>query len=84
MRAFNPWPVAEGQVGGETLRVWSAMPIDTASRAAPGSIVAANRNGLDIACGDGALRLLEVQRAGGRRISIADYLNARPDLTRRE
>jgi methionyl-tRNA formyltransferase len=46
----------------------------------PGKILAAGRDGIDIACGEGMLRLLEVQRAGGRRISAADYLNARPGL----
>jgi methionyl-tRNA formyltransferase len=48
----------------------------------PGSIVAATRNGIDVACGEGVLRLIEVQRAGGRRITAADYLNARPELKR--
>ncbi|MBS0590837.1 MAG: methionyl-tRNA formyltransferase, partial [Proteobacteria bacterium] len=50
--------------------------------APPGAILAATRAGIDIACGDGALRLIDVQRAGGRRIAVADYLNARPELKR--
>jgi methionyl-tRNA formyltransferase len=80
VRAFDPWPVAEADVAGERLRIWSAVPIDGVPGAEPGRVISANRNGIDVACADGALRLLGVQRAGGRRISAADYLNARPEL----
>jgi len=83
VRAFDPWPVAEAVVASETLRVWRAQTRERGSTdAPPGSIVAASRDGIDIACADGVLRLLEVQRAGGRRIAAADYLNARPELRR--
>jgi methionyl-tRNA formyltransferase len=83
VRAFDPWPVAEGVIEGETLRVWRAQSRDSAlGSREPGNILAASRDGIDIACGAGVLRLLEVQRAGGRRIAAADYLNARPELKR--
>ena len=42
--------------------------------------LAAGKDVLDIACGEGALRLLQVQREGGRPMAVADYLNARPRL----
>jgi methionyl-tRNA formyltransferase len=80
IRAFNPWPVCEAQVNGERLRIHHAIPIPLAHKQSPGTILMANQNGLDIACGEGALRLLQVQREGGRIISIADYLNAHPAL----
>lgn len=80
IRAFNPWPVCEAQVNRERLRIHSAVAIPLAHKQAPGTILLANQHGLDIACGDGALRLLQVQREGGRMISIADYLNAHPEL----
>jgi methionyl-tRNA formyltransferase len=80
VRAFDPWPVAEADVRGEHLRIWSARALPSARVESPGKILAAGRDGIDIACGEGMLRLLEVQRAGGRRISAADYLNARPGL----
>jgi methionyl-tRNA formyltransferase len=80
VRAFDPWPVAEADVAGERLRIWSARAVPGGSGAEPGRVVAATRDGIDIACGDGTLRLLAVQRAGGRRIGVADYLNARPEL----
>lgn len=80
VRAFNPWPICEALVNGERLRIHQAAAIPVAHKQAPGTILLANQNGLDIACGEGALRLLQVQREGGRMISIADYLNSRPAL----
>jgi methionyl-tRNA formyltransferase len=80
VRAFDPWPVCEATVGNERLRIHAALALPIAHRAAPGSLLACTRDGLDVACGEGALRLLRVQRDGGRPISVADYLNARADL----
>jgi len=80
IRAFNPWPVCEAQVHGERLRIHQALAIPLDHKQTPGSILMANQHGLDIACSQGALRLLHVQREGGRMISIADYLNANPGL----
>ena len=77
VRAFNPWPVAEAEVDGERLRIHAATAIDAVTTVAPGTVLSATRDGLDIACGDGALRLLEVQREGGRALPVADYVNAR-------
>jgi methionyl-tRNA formyltransferase len=79
VRAFDPWPVAEADVNGEHLRIWSARAIDGAIDAAPGTILAGGRDALDIATGDGTLRITEVQRAGGRRITVRDWHNARRD-----
>jgi methionyl-tRNA formyltransferase len=80
IRAFNPWPICEAQVNGERLRIHHAISIPLAHKQKPGTILMANPHGLDIACGEGALRLLQVQREGGRMISIADFLNAHPAL----
>jgi methionyl-tRNA formyltransferase len=76
VRAFDPWPVAEAVVDGERLRIWSAEAIGGAT-ADPGCIVAMSRDTIDIATGDGLLRVREVQRDGGRRIAVRDWLNAR-------
>ena len=80
VRAFNPWPVAEAELAGERLRIHEARAIPLAHGQAPGTVLAATREGLDVACGEGALRLRLVQREGGRPVTVADYLNARPAL----
>jgi len=84
VRAFDPWPVAEADVAGERVRVWGAESRDAGTGAGdsrkPGEIVAAGRHGIDVACGEGVLRILKLQRAGGRVIDAADYVNARPEL----
>jgi methionyl-tRNA formyltransferase len=80
VRAFHPWPICEANVVGERLRIHAAICLPLQHRSVPGTVLAATRSGLDIACGEGALRLLTVQRDGGRPIAIADYLNARPNL----
>lgn len=80
VRAFDPWPVAEGVIAGESLRIWAAQAIELDHHAAPASVLAAGRDGIDLACGHGALRITALQRAGGKRISAVDYLNARPEL----
>ncbi len=84
VRAFNPWPVAEVELAGERVRVWKAQigPSGTGDgeRGTPGTVLAASKHGIDIACGQGVLRILQLQRAGGRVIDAADYLNARPAL----
>ncbi len=80
VRAFNPWPIAEAQLAGERVRIHGAVALDLAHGQAPGTVLAAGREGVDIACGQGALRLRVLQREGGKAITAADYLNARRDL----
>jgi len=65
------------------LRIWAAHAIERDHHAAPGSVLAASRDGIELACGHGALHVTAVQRAGGKRIGAADYLNARPELRAR-
>lgn len=87
VRAFTPWPIAECELAGERLRVHGAQPLGVAEAqqigtavAAPGTLLAATREGLVVACGEGALRLTQVQREGGKPQPVADFLNARPQL----
>ncbi|MBO9829440.1 methionyl-tRNA formyltransferase [Xanthomonas sp. A2111] len=80
VRAFDPWPVAEAVLAGERVRVHGAIALDLAHGQPPGTVLTASKHGIDIACGQGALRLRVLQRDGGKAITAADYLNARRDL----
>ncbi|TAK72018.1 MAG: methionyl-tRNA formyltransferase [Gammaproteobacteria bacterium] len=77
IRAFNPWPVAYTTWRGDSLRIWrgKVMPVD--HQAEPRTILHASREGVDIATGEGVLRLLQVQLPGGKILPIADFYNAR-------
>jgi len=83
VRAFDPWPVAEAEIHGERLRIWSAEAVDGAVDAAPGSIVGTSREAIAVATGDGVLRIRELQRDGGKRVAVRDWLNARRDASPR-
>lgn len=75
VRAFDPFPVATAALADLNIRIWraEAQPSADVGRA-PGTVVAADRRGLRIACGEGDLLVTELQRAGGKRLSASDFL----------
>jgi methionyl-tRNA formyltransferase len=77
VRAFDPFPGASFSLDGEPVKVWRASVAP--GRCEPGSVLAAGE-GLRIACGDAALDLLQLQRPGGRRIGVREFLAATPML----
>jgi len=85
VRAYNSWPVAychlEKKGRQSNLRLWRAAVTATSSAAAstavtPGTVIAESADGIDIACGEGVLRVTELQAEGKRRMSASDFLNA--------
>ena len=75
VRAFNPWPVAWCELGGQRLRIWQAEVVENEKGWKPGQ-VGANGSGLVIGTTDKALRILEVQRPGGQRMPVAEFQKA--------
>ena len=73
--AFNPWPVAYTRYEGANLRLWEAAPIDGAT-GSPGMVMAAGRAGIDVATGEGLLRITRLQMPGKRVMNAADFVNA--------
>jgi methionyl-tRNA formyltransferase len=78
VRAYYPWPVAFTLLGGEELRIYGATPLAEGcpGSAMPGTIIAAGRE-LVVRCGEGNLRLLEVQAPGRKRIKGEDFARGR-------
>ncbi len=78
VRAFDPFPGATFVAGGETVKLWRAQVERLDIAAAPGTVIAADAQQLVVACGDGALALLEVQKPGGKRQPVANWLQGQP------
>ncbi len=76
VRAFNPFPGAAmhtaAQTGGVTIKIWNAQAVDGKGR--PGQVLAADAQGIVVACGEGALRLTELQKPGGKRLAAGEFL----------
>ena len=77
VRGYRPWPVAYAEYQGQPLRIWRARALSGTGKAAPGTVLSAGREGIDVATGEGTLRILELQPAGGRVLSAADFANGR-------
>ena len=76
IRAFNAWPVAETRYAGRQLRIWEAVPLPGDVSEAPGTVLSATREGIDVACGEGRLRILRLQLPGARPVAASDFINA--------
>jgi methionyl-tRNA formyltransferase len=81
LRAFDPFPGCEAMLDGQSLKIWRADLMKNDSNAAPGQVIAATHEQLIVACGQGALALRTVQKPGGKRVSIGEFLRAPPILS---
>jgi len=75
IRAFNPWPVAETQLTGETVKLLMSRVGEAAVTAAPGTVLGLNGDALQVACGQGVLELLQLQRAGRKPVGAREFMN---------
>ncbi|MES2129362.1 MAG: methionyl-tRNA formyltransferase [Pseudomonadota bacterium] len=79
VRAFNPFPGAHAQVNGVTIKIWGAQALEAGSEKLAGSVLAADaQHGIVVACKEGTLRLTELQKPGGKRLSAAEFLKGFP------
>jgi methionyl-tRNA formyltransferase len=76
LRAFNPFPGAQGTVNGTAIKLWQAELAEASG--APGQVLAADAGGIVVACGEGALRLLQLQKPGGKRLAAGEFLKSFP------
>ena len=76
IRAFDPFPGCSTSLAGQALKVWRARV--AAGSGTPGQVLAADGGGLVVACGQGALELLDLQLPGGRRMAVQDFLLRHP------
>jgi methionyl-tRNA formyltransferase len=75
VRAFHPWPICHSTLNGEALKVHAAELGEGSG--APGTLLAADKQGLTVACGQGALRLTRLQLPGGKALNFSDLYNSR-------
>ncbi|MBG6242575.1 MAG: methionyl-tRNA formyltransferase [Candidatus Symbiopectobacterium sp. Dall1.0] len=77
IRAFNPWPVSYITIDEQPVKVWKASALDTNHRAQPGTIINADKQGIQVATAQGVLNLLQLQPTGKKPMSVQDLLNSR-------
>ncbi|MFM4845559.1 methionyl-tRNA formyltransferase [Aeromonas caviae] len=79
IRAFNPWPISWFDVAGQTVKVWQAEVVAQDHGQAAGTLLKADKQGIEVATGQGVLRLLTLQPPGKKAMSVSDLLNSRRD-----
>ena len=78
VRAFNPFPGTGARIRGTDVKLWRAVPVVAGNGAAPGTVLRVADGAIDIACGDGVLRVTELQRPGGKRLPAGEFLKGFP------
>jgi len=89
IRAFNPWPVSHTEMDGKKVRLFDIELVDAENtdtdvvnnnpQHAPGTILEANKQGLTVATGSGAIRITRMQLSGAKQLPVTDILNSRKE-----
>ena len=79
VRAFDPFPGASTTSPAGVVKLWRASVAASRGGAMPGSVLRVDADGITVACGEGALCLRELQRAGGKRLPAREFLQGQPD-----
>ena len=75
IRAFTPWPICQTTHNETRIRIWKAQALDIPSNDSAGKIIAINESSIDVACGEGVLRLLTMQRDGSKQLPTQEFCN---------
>ena len=79
VRGLIPWPVATMEISGKTFKVFRVEQTERTTEKAPGTLLAVTKQGLEVACGGGAVLVVrELQAEGGKRMAAADYFRGHP------
>ncbi len=78
VRGLHPWPVATTEIAGTKFKIHSTVIVDGNHDAAPGTILALTKTGLQVACGEGAVEIRSLQAEGGKRMAAPDYFRGHP------
>jgi methionyl-tRNA formyltransferase len=76
IRAYNPWPVSFSFLKQDSIRLWTAQSCSVYDAQQPGRVVAHDREGVYVSCGDAVLQVTELQFAGRNRCSAAQALSS--------
>ncbi len=79
LRAFDPFPGASASLAGERVKCWRGeVVVGSHDANMPGRVIEADASGIRVACGEHSVRITTLQRAGGRRVDAAQFLQAAP------
>ena len=74
IRGLTPWPSAYTHYHGKQLKIWKAIPMATAHKEAPGTILTVNKDSFEVAASEGSLKVMELQLEGKERMTTHDFL----------
>ena len=78
VRGLHPWPVATAEIAGTRFKIHSTVMVEGKKNAAPGTILALTKTGLQVACAEGAVEIRMLQAEGGKRMAAPDYFRGHP------